>query len=54
MGLIHATDGWRLIGQTEVKPTMASAVSEVVGDRTLAANAQSAGATTAVLRRAAW
>ena len=49
VGLIHSADGWRLVGRTELKPTMSAYVSEVVGDRTLAANAQTAGTTAATL-----
>jgi ABC-2 type transport system permease protein len=49
IGLIHSDDGWRLVGKTDLKPTTTAYVSEVVGDRTLAANAQTAGTTAAVL-----
>jgi ABC-2 type transport system permease protein len=49
VGLIHTGDGWRMVGRTELKPTMSAYVSEVVGDRTLAANAQTAGTTAAEL-----
>jgi ABC-2 type transport system permease protein len=49
VGLIHSADGWRLVGRTELQPTMSAYVSEVVGDRTLAANAQTAGTTAATL-----
>ncbi|HEY8308403.1 MAG TPA: ABC transporter permease [Lapillicoccus sp.] len=49
VGLVHGTDGWQLVGKTDVKSSMTSAVTESVRDRTLAANAQSAGTTVAAL-----
>jgi ABC-2 type transport system permease protein len=49
VGLVHDADGWRLVGKTDVKPSMNAYVTDVVGDRTLAANAQSAGTTAAAL-----
>ena len=49
VGLVHDADGWRLVGKTDLKPSMTAYVTEVVGDRTLAANAQSAGTTAAAL-----
>ena len=49
VGLVHGTDGWHLLGKTDVKSSMTSAVTESVRDRTLAANAQSAGTTVAAL-----
>ena len=49
LGLVRGADGWLLVGKTEVTPTMTAYVPEVVGDRTLAANAEAAGTTVAVL-----
>ena len=49
VGLVHGTDGWQLVGKTDVKSSMTSAVTESVRERTLDANAQSAGTTVAVL-----
>jgi ABC-2 type transport system permease protein len=49
LGLVHSADGWRLVGKTDVKSSMTAYVTQVVGDRTLAANAQTAGTTVAVL-----
>jgi ABC-2 type transport system permease protein len=49
LGLVRGADGWLLVGKTEVTPTMTAYVTEVVGDRTLAANAEAAGTTVAVL-----
>jgi ABC-2 type transport system permease protein len=49
VGLVHTADGWRLVGKTDVKPSMTAYVTEIVGERTLAANAQAAGTTAAAL-----
>jgi ABC-2 type transport system permease protein len=49
VGLVHTTDGWRLVGKTDVKSSMSAYVTQVVGDRTLATNAAAAGTTVAVL-----
>jgi ABC-2 type transport system permease protein len=49
VGLVHAADGWRLVAKTDVAPSMTAYVTQIVGDRTLAANAQSAGTTAAAL-----
>ncbi len=49
VGLVHASDGWRLVGKTDVRSSMTTAVTDSVRDRTLAANAQSAGTTVAAL-----
>jgi ABC-2 type transport system permease protein len=49
VGLVHASDGWRLVGETDVRSSMRSAVTDSVRDRTLAANAESAGTTVAAL-----
>jgi ABC-2 type transport system permease protein len=49
VGLVHGSDGWRLVGKTDVRSSMTSAVTASVRDRTLAANAQSAGTTVAAL-----
>jgi ABC-2 type transport system permease protein len=49
VGLVHASDGWRLVGKTDVRSSMRSAVTDSVRDRTLAANAESAGTTVAAL-----
>jgi ABC-2 type transport system permease protein len=49
VGLVHASDGWRLVGKTDVKSGMTSSVTDAVRDRTLAQNAQDAGTTVAAL-----
>jgi ABC-2 type transport system permease protein len=49
VGLIHAADGWRLVGRTDVKSSTATSVGDAVRDRTLAQNAPSAGTSVAVL-----
>jgi ABC-2 type transport system permease protein len=49
VGLVHAAEGWRLVGKSDVKPSMTAYVTQIVGDRTLAANAEAAGTTAAAL-----
>lgn len=49
VGLVHAADGWRLVGKSDVKPSMTAYVTQIVGDRTLATNAEAAGTTAAAL-----
>jgi ABC-2 type transport system permease protein len=49
VGLIHAADGWQLVGKTDVKPSVTVSVTESVRDRTLAQNAAGAGTTVAAL-----
>jgi ABC-2 type transport system permease protein len=49
VGLIHAADGWQLVGKTDVKSSVTVSVTESVRDRTLAQNAAGAGTTVAAL-----
>lgn len=49
VGLIHASDGWRLVGKTDVKSSMTASVTDSVRNRTLAENAQRAGTTVTAL-----
>ncbi len=49
VGLVHAADGWQLVGKTDVKSGLTALVSEYVRDRTLAQNAAGAGTTVAAL-----
>jgi ABC-2 type transport system permease protein len=49
VGLIHAADGWRLVGKTDVKSGVTVSVTESGRDRTRAQNAAGAGTTVAVL-----
>ncbi len=49
VGLIHESDGWRLVGKTDVKSSMTAAVTDSVRNRTLAENAQRAGTTVTAL-----
>ena len=49
VGLIHAADGWQLVGKTDVKSSVTVSVTESVRGRTLAQNAAGAGTTVAAL-----
>ncbi len=49
LGLVHERDGWRLVGKSSVSPSMTAYVTEIVRDRTIAANATAAGTTAATL-----